>query len=105
MFKDPAAKARFVAGPTIDIARVGYGVIVRSGAAKPDISTADALKKTLLVAQSISFLPASAAGAYVSKVFDRLGVAEEMKAKIKPQQRLTRSPRRLRRARPISGYS
>jgi molybdate transport system substrate-binding protein len=86
MFKDPAAKARFVAGPTIDIARVGYGVIVRSGAAKPDISTPDALKRTLLAAQSISSVPTSAAGAYVLKVFDRLGVAEEMKAKIKPQQ-------------------
>jgi molybdate transport system substrate-binding protein len=86
MFKDPAAKARFVAGPTIDIARVGYGVIVRAGTAKPDISTPDALKKTLLGAQSISSVPASAAGAYVLKVFDRLGVAEEMKAKIKPQQ-------------------
>jgi molybdate transport system substrate-binding protein len=86
VFKDAAAKARFAPGPTADIARVGYGVIVRSGAAKPDISTPDALKKTLLAAQSISSVPTSAAGAYVLKVFDRLGVAEEMKAKIKPQQ-------------------
>ncbi|MEO6840511.1 MAG: molybdate ABC transporter substrate-binding protein [Bradyrhizobium sp.] len=85
VFKDPSAKARFVAGPTIDIARVGYGVIVRSGAARPDISTPDALRKTLLAAPSISSVPASAAGAYVLKVFDRLGIAEEMKAKIKPQ--------------------
>ena len=85
VFKDPAAKARFVAGPTIDIARVGYGVIVRAGAATPDISTPDALRKTLLGAPSISSVPASAAGTYVLKVFDRLGVAEEMKARIKPQ--------------------
>jgi molybdate transport system substrate-binding protein len=81
VFRNAEARARFAPGPTIDIARVGYGVIVRAGAPTPDIGTPDALKKTLLDAKSITYLPASAAGAYVSSVFERLGIAEAMKAR------------------------
>jgi molybdate transport system substrate-binding protein len=85
VFKNADAKTHFASGPTIDIARVGYGVAVRAGAPKPDVSTPDALKKTLLGASSIAFVPASAAGAYVTKVFERLGIGEEMKARTKAQ--------------------
>jgi molybdate transport system substrate-binding protein len=91
LFKDASAKSRF-AEPMTNIARVGYGVAVRAGAPKPDVSTPDALKKTLLSAQSIAFIPSSAAGAYVSSVFERLGITETMKAKTRVQTATTQIP-------------
>jgi molybdate transport system substrate-binding protein len=85
VFKDAAAQAQFASGPTTDIARVGLGVAVRSGSPKPDISTSEALKQTLLKAQSIATITASAAGAQVLRVFESLGISEAMKAKTKVQ--------------------
>src|SRR6478752_4344359 len=85
VFNDVSAKALVVAGPSIDIARVGLGVAVRAGARRPDISTPEKLKETLLKAQSIATIPASAAGAQVLRLFERLGISEAMKAKTKAQ--------------------
>ena len=85
VLKDTAAQAQFASGPTIDIARVGLGVAVRSGAPKPDVSTPEALKQTLLRAKSIAFIPESAAGYQVSRAFEWLGIGEAMKAKTKTQ--------------------
>ena len=85
VMQDADARARFVSGSTIDIARVGLGVAVRAGASKPNISTPDALKAALLKADSVASIPQSATGYSIAKVFDRLGITEPMKAKMKPQ--------------------
>jgi len=85
VMRDAAAQVRFASGPTTNIARVGLGVAVRTGAHKPDISTPAALKQTLLKAQSIATIPASATGTQVLRVFETLGINEAMKAKIRPQ--------------------
>jgi molybdate transport system substrate-binding protein len=85
VMKDATARARFAAGATTEIFRVGYGVAFKSGAPKPDVGTPDAMKAALLQAQSVTFYPESAAGAYVMKTFERLGISEAMKAKTKPQ--------------------
>jgi molybdate transport system substrate-binding protein len=85
VFKNAEARAKFAAAPLADIARVGYGVAVRAGSPKPDIGTPEALKAALLKAQSVTLYPESAAGAYVMKTFDRLGISEAMKAKTRPQ--------------------
>jgi molybdate transport system substrate-binding protein len=81
VMQNEAARAQFAAGQPVTIARAGFGVAVKAGAPKPDVSTPEALKATLLKARSVAVLPASAAGAYVTKVFERLGIATEMEAK------------------------
>jgi len=83
VFKDAAARSHLT-DPT-DIASVGFGVIVRKGAPKPDLSTSDTFKNALLAASSVASVPASAAGAYIAKVYERLGIAEDMKARTKAQ--------------------
>ena len=66
------------------LASAGISVAIRKGAPRPDISSPDALKRTLLAAKSISYVdPASggASGIHFIKVLDRLGIANEMKSK------------------------
>ena len=85
VFRDAPTRTQIMPGPTPEVARVGIGVAVRAGAPKPDISTPEALKQTLLKAQAVSSIPASATGTLLAGIYERLGIAAEMKAKTKAQ--------------------
>jgi molybdate transport system substrate-binding protein len=67
------------------LARCGVGIAVRSGAPKPDISTVDALKRALLEAKSITYTVEGASGMYFAGLIERLGIADQVKAKARTQ--------------------
>jgi molybdate transport system substrate-binding protein len=74
---------KVVPGSRVDLVRSSIGVAVRAGAPKPDISSMDALKRTLLQAKSIAY-SASASGVYLShELFQRLGIADRIMSKCK----------------------
>jgi molybdate transport system substrate-binding protein len=80
------AQGKVVAGDRVIIAKVGVGAFVRKGSAKPDISSVDAFKRSMLAARSIAYPdPAGggASGIYVASLLERLGIAAEMKSKTK----------------------
>ncbi len=83
------ARGKITTGTRVDIARVGIGVMVKAGAAKPDIGTLEAFKRTLLAAKSVGIIdPASggSSGIYLVQLFERLGIADAMKPKLKFKQ-------------------
>jgi molybdate transport system substrate-binding protein len=68
-------------GSTADLACSAVGIAVRAGAAKPDISSVDALRRTLLDAKSIAFSRLGASGVHFAQVIERLGIADEVRRK------------------------
>jgi molybdate transport system substrate-binding protein len=77
-------QGKVAAGDRIIIAKVGVSAFVRKGAAKPDISSADAFKRSMLAARSIIYPdPAGggASGIYMASLLERLGIGAEMKSK------------------------
>jgi molybdate transport system substrate-binding protein len=80
---DAQIKAGKVAtGSRVDIAKSGVGVGVPKGAPKPEIGTTEALKKTLLAAKSIGY-STGPSGVYMLSLFEKLGVADQVKEKLK----------------------
>ncbi len=79
---EQTAKGKVVPGSKVAFASSGTGLAVKKGAPKPDIGTADALKKTLLGAKSIGY-STGPSGLYVVGMFDKMGIGNEVKPKLK----------------------
>jgi molybdate transport system substrate-binding protein len=68
----------------VDLGRIGIGVVVREGAAAPDVSTTEAFKKALIAAKSVAHTDPTAGGTsgiYLVSVLERLGIADIVKQK------------------------
>jgi molybdate transport system substrate-binding protein len=77
-------EGKVVPGSRADLAKTGVGVVVKTGAPLPDISTVEAFKRTLLAAKSVAYIDPAAGGSsgiYVAKLLERLGIAKEVNAK------------------------
>jgi molybdate transport system substrate-binding protein len=79
---DLIKQGKIAVGTRAEIARTGIGIGIRAGAPKPDISTPEALKRTLLKAKSITFNPSGASAVHANEMFARLGIAETVKPKL-----------------------
>lgn len=81
VMEELAQQAIFEPASLRRLCQSGVGIAVRSGAPKPDISTVDTLKRTLLSAKSIAYTSAGASGIYFGKLLETLGIATEVNAK------------------------
>lgn len=82
VFDDLVAQGMMLAEPRADVGRSGLGLSVRAGAAKPDIGTTEAFKRTLLAAKSVARSTEGTSGIYFDRLIERLGLAEAMRDKI-----------------------
>jgi molybdate transport system substrate-binding protein len=79
---DDLIKAHKVAPDSRTIlARSGLGIVIRAGAAKPDITTVDAFKRSLLASKSIAYAKEGASGVAFAALVQRLGIADDLKAR------------------------
>lgn len=81
---DDLMKAGIVA-ERFPLARSGIGVAVRAGAPRPDIGSADAVKRAVLAAKSVVY-STGPSGIYLRALFERMGIAEQIKAKVRQVQ-------------------
>lgn len=77
------------------VAKSLIGVGVREGAAVPNLRTADAVRTALLGAASVTYATDGASRPFIERMFERLGIAAQMKAKTHPEQGSTRATARV----------
>ena len=82
VIEDLIRQGRILPDGRVDFGRCGLGVSVRKGAAKSDIATVEAFKRTLLAAKSVVRSRDGTSGQYFDTLLDRLGIAEAMRGKI-----------------------
>ena len=78
------AQGKIVPGSGVPIAGIAIGVAIKKGAPRPDISTVEAFKRTLLAAKSIGYRdPAtgSTSGTHTARIIDKLGLTNELQAR------------------------
>jgi molybdate transport system substrate-binding protein len=80
---DLIKQGKIIGGSRADIARSGVGMFVRAGAARPDIGSVEAFKRTLLNAKSVAYSGEGAAGVHFAGLLTQLGIAEDMKPKLR----------------------
>ena len=76
---------RVMPGSRVDLAKSGIGIAVRAGAPKPDISSGDTVKRALLAAKSIGY-SGGTSGFYVTDLLQRMGIADELKPRLRQTQ-------------------
>jgi molybdate transport system substrate-binding protein len=81
MLDDLVKQGKVAVGTVTNVAKSGIGVAIRAGAPKPDVSSTEALKKSLLAAKSIAYSKEGQSGTAMVRIVERLGIAEEMKPK------------------------
>jgi len=72
---------KLVKGSRTDFARSGIGIAVRTGLPKPDVSSADAVKRAVLAANSVAY-SSGPSGFYLGDLFQKMGIADQIKGKV-----------------------
>jgi molybdate transport system substrate-binding protein len=76
------SEGRLVAGSRADVAKSGIGIAVRAGMPRPDVSSREAVREAVLAAKSIAY-SSGPSGVYLAELFKKMGIAEQIKGKVK----------------------